>query len=125
MERIVAEGRKGKKPEYTVKWVGWADCHNTKFSYAALMKEPGGRLAILAWQQRAAAIPTAAPKDRAAHHRYSGSRAPAPAVAPPPPIPVPAPVAPPLPPPPAAVPVVPPPPGRHLRSGSISRPPKP
>eukprot|EP00961_Rhodomonas_salina_P049704 668124-Rhodomonas_salina.1 len=80
------------------------------------MKEPGGRIAIRAWQQLAAAVPAAAPQDSAARHRYWGSRAPAPAVAPPPPLPVPAHVIPP-PPPPVPLPVVPPPPGRQLRSG--------
>eukprot|EP00961_Rhodomonas_salina_P199433 2689955-Rhodomonas_salina.1 len=84
-------------------------------------------MAIAAWQARNAAIPAAAPQDRAARHRYRGPRAPAPPVAPPPPLPLVIP----LPPPPALVPppVAPQPPvvpvapqAPALRTGRIPRP---
>eukprot|EP00961_Rhodomonas_salina_P129029 1738574-Rhodomonas_salina.1 len=83
------------------------------------MQDHGGRLAIEDWQRRQAAIPAAAPRDRAARHLYCGPSAPAPPVVPPPP---PAPVVPPPPAPQVPPPIVPPAPVVQLRSGRISRP---
>eukprot|EP00961_Rhodomonas_salina_P252704 3415807-Rhodomonas_salina.1 len=98
-----------------------------KFLHDKLGAEPGSSMAIAAWQARNASIPTAAPQDRAARHRYRGPLAQAPPVAPSPPPPL---VVPP-PPPPALVPppVVPQPPvvpvapqAPALRTGRIPRP---
>ena len=125
LERIVAEGRQGNQPEYIVKWAGWGHRHNSRYLHDKLIAEPGGRMAIEAWQARNAAIPAAAPQDRAARHRYRGPRAPAPPVAPPPlppviPPPPPALVPPPVVPPAPVVPVAPQAPA--LRTGRIPRP---
>eukprot|EP00961_Rhodomonas_salina_P133051 1790597-Rhodomonas_salina.4 len=100
IELIVAETRRGSEPVYTIKWVGWAHKHNSIADHSFLINEPGGKIAIEAWQMRHASVPTTAARNRAAKHLYCGPRTPAPQLLPnPPPVPPPAlpPVAPPAP----------------------------
>eukprot|EP00961_Rhodomonas_salina_P035007 470983-Rhodomonas_salina.2 len=85
IESIIAEKRRGSEPIYTLKWVGWDHQHNTTATHSFLIQEPGGSMAIEAWQARHASVPTMAPKNRAAKHLYRGPRTPAPQLLPNPP----------------------------------------
>jgi len=103
IERIIAEKRSANnEPLYTIKWSGYPHSQNTISTHTFLSNEPGGQLAITAWRNRQAAVPTLAPQDRAARHRYRGPHPDPLQPAAPDPAPAPAPAAPPQPAPQAA-----------------------
>ena len=131
IERIVAEKRSSERsatndPIYTLKWVGYPHKDNSSVKHSFLINEPGGRIAIEAWRNRQQAIPTTAPSDWVARHRYRGSK-PDPPLPPIPELPAPAPPAPiaPAPAPPAPPPVhapIPAAPSHSTCSGRVVQP---